>query len=151
MHQLTLVEKDGNLHNLASAGVRRRREIPLTRSGLNLSDHGSLATSIAAFLSHDIRHHLSVVYCNAEFLGQPATLETGRMQLLEEVRLAIHNVTQMLIFRDENSGRHSGKKRRPCGNHPDHCGSSSQSGSIPKRSAILTSPARESASIFRMI
>ena len=93
MRQLALVEEDEGpdvADALASARVSRRNESQLCRR--------SLVASIASFLSHDIRHHLSVVYCNAEFMSKSATLETDRKQLLEEIKLAIRNVTQILDF-----------------------------------------------------
>ena len=101
MHQLALVEEDEGpdaADALASARVSRRNEFQFTRSGLNSHCRRSLVASIASFLSHDIRHHLSVVYCNAEFMSESATLETDRKQLLEEIKLAIKNVTQILDF-----------------------------------------------------
>jgi signal transduction histidine kinase len=101
MHQLALVEEDDGPHvddALASARVPQRNEFQFTRSRLNPSCRRSLVASIASFLSHDIRHHLSVVYCNAEFLSESATLETDRKQLFEEIKLAIRNVTQILDF-----------------------------------------------------
>jgi C4-dicarboxylate-specific signal transduction histidine kinase len=93
MHQLALVEEDEG-HDaadaLASPIVSRRNEFQFCRR--------SLVASIASFLSHDIRHHLSVVYCNAEFMSESAILETDRKQLFEEIKLAIKNVTQILDF-----------------------------------------------------
>jgi len=93
MHQLALVEEDEGpdaADALASPIVSRRNEFQFCRR--------SLVASIASFLSHDIRHHLSVVYCNAEFMSESATLESDRKQLLEEIKLAIKNVTQILDF-----------------------------------------------------
>jgi C4-dicarboxylate-specific signal transduction histidine kinase len=101
MHQLALVEEHegpdpGN--PLASARVSKRNEFQFTRGGPNPPCRRSLVASIASFLSHDIRHHLAVVYCNAEFMSEPKTLETDRKQLLEEIKLAIKNITQILDF-----------------------------------------------------
>ena len=68
------------------------------RRGRQLNHCESLATLIASLLSHDIRHHLSAVYCNAEFMSESATRATDRKQLFEEVKLAIEDVTRMLDF-----------------------------------------------------
>jgi C4-dicarboxylate-specific signal transduction histidine kinase len=57
----------------------------------------SLVKAIAPLLSHDIRHHLSIVYCNAEFMSESA-IETERKQLFEELKLAIGDVTKLLDF-----------------------------------------------------
>jgi K+-sensing histidine kinase KdpD len=59
---------------------------------------GTSAPLIASLLSHDIRHHLSVVYCNAEFLSDAATLQVERKELFEELRSAIIDATSLLDF-----------------------------------------------------
>jgi signal transduction histidine kinase len=83
---------------LVSAGVSQGSGMQLNRSRLNGGRRESLATLIASLLSHDIRHHLSAVYCNAEFMSEPATLATDRKQLFEEVKLAIEDITKTLDF-----------------------------------------------------
>jgi C4-dicarboxylate-specific signal transduction histidine kinase len=101
MSQLMSVDKDTSLDTkrvLASAGVSQRSGMQLNRSRLNVGRCESLATLIASLLSHDIRHHLSAVYCNAEFMSEPATLAGDRKQLFEEVKLAIEDVTKTLDF-----------------------------------------------------
>jgi signal transduction histidine kinase len=101
MLQVALVEEDEGPDAgdaLASARGSQRNEFQFARSDLNPSCYRSLIASIASFLSHDIRHHLSVVYCNAEFMSRSANPETDRKQLLEEIKLAIKNVTQILDF-----------------------------------------------------
>jgi signal transduction histidine kinase len=101
MHQLALVEEDENPDTgdaLASIRVSQRNKFQFTRRDLTPRCRRSLVASIASFLSHDIRHHLSVVYCNAEFMNESATVETDRKQLLEEIKLAIKNVTRILDF-----------------------------------------------------
>ena len=59
---------------------------------------GMSAILIASLLSHDIRHHLSVVYCNAEFLSNAATPQGERQELFEELRSAIMDATGLLDF-----------------------------------------------------
>jgi len=58
----------------------------------------TICQTMASFLSHDIRHHLSGIYCNAEFMSAPNICPTDRQQLLEEVREAIQNMTGLLDF-----------------------------------------------------
>jgi K+-sensing histidine kinase KdpD len=83
---------------LTSANVSRVEGMQHTRCSVNATRYGSSATLIASLLSHDIRHHLTVVYCNAEFLSEPETLEDDRRQLFEEVKLAIADATRLLDF-----------------------------------------------------
>jgi K+-sensing histidine kinase KdpD len=83
---------------LTSTGVSQRSDMLLHRSRLNVGCGESLATLIASLLSHDIRHHLAAVYCNAEFMNDPETLAADRKQLFEEVKLAIEDITKTLDF-----------------------------------------------------
>ena len=53
-------------------------------------------TTVAAFISHGLRNHLSSVCCNVEFMSNPRTSHTDRAQLLQEVRGAIHDMTGLL-------------------------------------------------------
>jgi C4-dicarboxylate-specific signal transduction histidine kinase len=101
MSQFMSVDADTSLDTksvLASAGASQRSAVQHNRSRLNVGRCESLATLIASLLSHDIRHHLSAVYCNAEFMSEPAALATDRKQLFEEVKLAIEDVTKTLDF-----------------------------------------------------
>jgi len=101
MSQFMSIDEDTSLDTesvLASPGGAQGSGMQLNRSRLNGGRCESLATSIASLLSHDIRHHLSAVYCNAEFMSEPATLATDRKQLFEEVKLAIEDITKTLDF-----------------------------------------------------
>jgi C4-dicarboxylate-specific signal transduction histidine kinase len=99
MHRFAYDDEGSSLYTvsvLASSGISPEPSTYPTRTALGVKHCEHFATSIAPFLSHDIRHHLSVVYCNAEFMSEPATLETDRKQLFEEVKSAISSVTQIL-------------------------------------------------------
>jgi signal transduction histidine kinase len=101
MNQFMSVDEDTSLDTrsvLASAGVSQRSGMQLNQNHLNGGRCGSFATLIASLLSHDIRHHLSAVYCNAEFMSEPEALATDRKQLFEEVKLAIEDITKTLDF-----------------------------------------------------
>jgi len=101
MSQFKSIDEDTILDTesvLASAGVSQGSGMQLNRSRLNGGRCESLATLIASLLSHDIRHHLSAVYCNAEFMSEPATLAADRKRLFEEVKLAIEDITKTLDF-----------------------------------------------------
>jgi signal transduction histidine kinase len=57
-----------------------------------LATVGRMATSI----SHDMRHYLSAIYANAEFLGYNNATEDERAELLSEVHLAVQGMTEMI-------------------------------------------------------
>ena len=101
MNQLMSVGEDTSIDTksvLASVVMPQRIGMQRNRPPVNEGHCASLATLIASVLSHDIRHYLSVVYCNAEFMSDPATQATDRKQLFEEVKLAIEDVTKTLDF-----------------------------------------------------
>jgi signal transduction histidine kinase len=58
----------------------------------------SLATlgRAAQFIAHDFRHHLSIVYANAEFIGSRSMDPGEREELLSEIRIAIDCMTDQL-------------------------------------------------------
>lgn len=51
---------------------------------------------LAPIVSHDIRHHLTSIYCNVEFMNDPNICQADREQLVAEVLVAIHNMTDLL-------------------------------------------------------
>ena len=83
---------------MESAGSLSLEEMRNARGSVTTCHGRSSAMLIASLLSHDIRHHLSVVYCNAEFLSAASVLEADRKQLFEEVKVAITDATRMLDF-----------------------------------------------------
>ncbi len=101
MRHLTLINDDSiDATNVLVSGklsqkVKARHN---TQDDLNEGRCASSAALLASLLSHDIRHHLSVVYCNAEFLSEPTTPEDERKHLFEEVKLAITDATRVLDF-----------------------------------------------------
>jgi signal transduction histidine kinase len=53
-------------------------------------------TRVAQFLAHDLRHHLSTVCANAEFLGKRSIQRVEMDELLEEIRFAVGCMTDQL-------------------------------------------------------
>jgi len=53
---------------------------------------GQMASSI----SHDLRHHLSAVYANAEFLANPRLHAEEREELFADIRAGVLGMTEML-------------------------------------------------------
>jgi len=74
-------------HEFAKAGLpaMQIKEAPL-----------ATLNQVAQFLAHDLRHHLSTVYANAEFLGNRSIQSLDRHELLEEIRFAVGCMTDQL-------------------------------------------------------
>jgi signal transduction histidine kinase len=51
---------------------------------------------MASSISHDLRHYLSAVYANAEFLGYEDTSPHERMELLAEIRKGVRGMTDLI-------------------------------------------------------
>jgi signal transduction histidine kinase len=51
---------------------------------------------MASSISHDLRHYLSAIYANAEFLSNPAIPSLERDELMLDVHLAVQGMTDVL-------------------------------------------------------
>ena len=94
-------------YQLAQGGVRELRELSdafdhmrrkLQEGQQELIEAERLATigRMASSISHDLRHYLSAVYANAEFLGGTDAAPEERAELLGEIRLAVEGMTDMI-------------------------------------------------------
>ncbi len=94
-------------YHLRRAGVQEIRELgdafDLMRRRLrNLQEKVVAAERLATIgqmansISHDLRHYLSAVYANAEFLGYDATGMQERMELLDEIRKGVRGMTDLI-------------------------------------------------------
>jgi signal transduction histidine kinase len=94
-------------YHLRRAGVREIRELGdafnLMRRRLRALREELLATErlatigqMASSISHDLRHYLSAVYANAEFLGYDAIGPSERMELLGEIRKGVRGMTELI-------------------------------------------------------
>ena len=63
----------------------------LRRTQQELLEAERLATigRMASSISHDLRHYLSAVYANAEFLGSWSVGREERAELLSEVKMGV--------------------------------------------------------------
>ncbi|MBV8674541.1 MAG: HAMP domain-containing protein [Acidobacteriaceae bacterium] len=70
----------------------------LRRSQQELVESARLAVigRMASSISHDLRHYLSSIYANAEFLSNPATPSPERDELMMDVQLAVQGMTDVL-------------------------------------------------------
>lgn len=100
MHQLTSVSSLTGAEAIATLtkSTAQFKGFQCRSTTLEAIQTGRPATLIASLLSHDIRHHLSVVYCNAEFLSDGETPQVERQELFEELRSAIMDATSLLDF-----------------------------------------------------
>ena len=75
-----------------------RMRIELKRSQKDLLDSERQATigRMASSISHDLRHYLSAMYANAEFMCDARLPDTEREELFKEVQTAIHGMTDLL-------------------------------------------------------
>ncbi|MGA7316191.1 MAG: ATP-binding protein [Silvibacterium sp.] len=94
-------------YQLTGGGAKELRELSLAfdtmrnrvrRSQQELIESARLAVigRMASSISHDLRHYLSAIYANAEFLSNPATPPTERDELMVDVQLAVHGMTDVL-------------------------------------------------------
>jgi signal transduction histidine kinase len=75
-----------------------RMRIQLRRSQKELLDSERLATigRMASSISHDLRHYLSAMYANAEFMSDGNISQAEREELMLEVQTAVQGMTDLL-------------------------------------------------------
>src|SRR5579863_4839927 len=86
---------------MAKQAVSSRRLLPAgsLRSGpsdLPILEPLSAVSRIVAFVSHDLRHPLTAILANAEFLTRPDISEMQRSDTYEEIRWAIDRMNEMV-------------------------------------------------------
>lgn len=75
---------------------RMRGELKRTQAELIESDRLATIGRMASSVSHDLRHHLSAIYANAEFMSDANTGDEERVELLLEVREAVQGMTDLI-------------------------------------------------------
>ena len=75
-----------------------RMRIQLQRTQRELLDSERLATigRMASSISHDLRHYLSAMYANAEFMSDGNISQPEREELMLEVQTAVQGMTDLL-------------------------------------------------------
>lgn len=75
-----------------------RMRIQLQRTQKELLDSERLATigRMASSISHDLRHYLSAMYANAEFMSDGSISQPEREELMLEVQTAVQGMTDLL-------------------------------------------------------
>lgn len=84
------------VRELSDAFARMRREILHANQALLEAERLATIGRMARSVSHDLRHYLSAIYANSEFLAS-GTLPAGdRNEVLTEIRTAVDGTTEML-------------------------------------------------------
>ena len=73
-----------------------RGELKRTHRELLESDRLATIGRMASSVSHDLRHHLSAIYANAEFMSLPNTGPEERAELHLEVQEAVQSMTDLI-------------------------------------------------------
>ncbi len=92
------LSEDGvaEIRELSRAFERMRVELRRTQAELIDSERLATIGRMASSISHDLRHYLSAMYANAEFMSDGSTPQIEREDLLEEVRMAVQGMTDLL-------------------------------------------------------
>ena len=92
------LSEDGveEIRELSRAFDRMRIELRRTQSELIDSERLATIGRMASSISHDLRHYLSAMYANAEFMSDGAIPQSEREDLLLEVRAAVQGMTDLL-------------------------------------------------------
>jgi len=84
------------VRELSIAFERMRGELQRTQTELLESDRLATIGRMASSISHDLRHHLSAIYANAEFMSLARADAAERSELLIEVKEAVREMTDLI-------------------------------------------------------
>jgi signal transduction histidine kinase len=89
-------EGAGEVRELSRAFDRMRAQMQKTQQELLAAERMATIGQMASSISHDLRHYLSAVYANAEFLANPRLPAAEREDLFEDIRAGVQGMTEML-------------------------------------------------------
>jgi signal transduction histidine kinase len=84
------------IRELGEAFERMRSKLRAAREELLAAERLATIGRMASSISHDLRHYLSAVYANAEFLGYDSTQPEERQELIAEVRQGVRGMTDLI-------------------------------------------------------
>jgi len=84
------------VRELSRAFERMRVELQRTQKDLLTNERLTTIGRMASSLSHDLRHYLSAMYANAEFMSDEKLPQHEREELFAEVRTAVLGMTELL-------------------------------------------------------
>ena len=92
------LSEDGvaEIRELSRAFERMRVELQRTQNDLLGSERLATIGRMASSISHDLRHCLSAMYANAEFMSNESLPQAEREELFVEVRTAVQGMTDLL-------------------------------------------------------
>ncbi len=84
------------IRELSRAFERMRVTLQRTQSDLLESERLATIGRMASSISHDLRHYLSAMYANAEFMSNERLPQSEREELFIEVQTAVQGMTDLL-------------------------------------------------------
>jgi signal transduction histidine kinase len=84
------------VRELSRAFDRMRKQMQKAQEELLAAERMATIGQMASSISHDLRHYLSAVYANAEFLANPRISSGERDELFEDIRDGVQGMTEML-------------------------------------------------------
>jgi signal transduction histidine kinase len=84
------------VRELSRAFDRMRTQLQQSQNELVQSERLATIGRMASSISHDLRHYLSAMYANAEFMSDPSLSQAEREELLSEVSSAVYGMTDLL-------------------------------------------------------
>jgi signal transduction histidine kinase len=92
------LSEDGveEIRELSRAFERMRVELQRTQNDLLDSERLATIGRMASSISHDLRHYLSAMYANAEFMSNEGLPQAEREELFQEVQTAVQGMTELL-------------------------------------------------------
>ena len=87
---------DGEVGEVTNAFVGMRESLQKAQQRLLHSERLATIGTMASSISHDLRHPLTAVLANAEFLADPDLPPRQREELYLEIRVAVHRLTDLI-------------------------------------------------------
>jgi signal transduction histidine kinase len=90
------VKRDGEVGEVTKAFAGMRESLQKAQQRLLHSERLATIGTMASSISHDLRHPLTAVLANAEFLAEPGLPDKHREELYLEIRVAVHRLTDLI-------------------------------------------------------
>ena len=90
------VGKDGEVFEVTKAFAGMRESLQHAQQRLLHSERLATIGTMASSISHDLRHPLTAVLANAEFLAEPNLPARQREELYLEIRVAVNRLTDLI-------------------------------------------------------
>ena len=90
------VKSNGEIGELTNAFAGMRGSLHEAQQRVLHSERLATIGIMASSISHDLRHPLTAVLANAEFLAEPDLTTKQREELYLEIRVAVHRLTDLI-------------------------------------------------------